>query len=259
MELRFIILKLKKLKQINIPIAKRGAKEDFRYSVGYTDINILDGTEFAEEILYKKYGGIKELTYSKKNYEIKNFSIYDGMIFGGNKNGNPNNNFKLFYSVDNLEGKLKNSVQNPEVYELKSSYWKDKCSEYLIVDKNNKKAPIQSVLPYYPVVEVLKLPIQIKNAKLKEVLPVDDWNILFVFEKNNTKYFVWHTNNKINMELDYKGKIKTEYKNQKYIYFDNNSYEILQIGGIKSKKPLNCGDEISTDIKISDSINKFAK
>ncbi len=254
----------KKLSKLNIPIKKRGQKDKFYYLKDSNNIYIIDDTNFIESINYKNF------IYKKIETKYPKQVIYENIFFGGIKDNKPQKEIYANYNITyddiykyknlkqdqphKLQFELPVAVESAEIYLLKHGVWREDSDEYIVVDKKNKS--IQAVFPYYQMAKELNSIKEITKAAITNIIQIDDRTLLFVFEKNNTKYFVTHTSNAAELKLELVGKIKNNYKGQKYLYLSNK--KMLQLGGIKSHTNFKCGDNFNEDIiEISDEINKI--
>ena len=256
----------KKLKRI--ANAEFSPRQNFQEGTYFYDTNSFRPWTSDKQILYLT-GGLDYKTNQYNNqieyFDFKkmksgNYKVFDTIQYGigsymlaGGKNITTNKPIKDIKLIDDYKtiGFLYDYMFSPAIYKMTLSFSNDNDG-YLFVDKNNQRAPIQ-IFFYNPEAPVnfakkVNIPNILKKANIYKVIQIDQFRILFLFQKDNNIYIAIYKNG--HEKLDVIGRFNPICKHSTYQLVsysnENKVVKMLAIGGIKSNDIENfqCGDAI---------------
>ena len=249
----------RKLSLIQTVLIPRGGKESPVYYKSEDNIYISGGYQFNNNVYVSKFENVSLDNYKIKIIEtfgIEKAGIYSGILFGGIYNSMPQLQ-AISLKTKKTIATLHSQVLNPKLYFLEYHLLAVDGPEIIVVDTTNPENPdiqriILSDLP--AIYERVSLPVQIPKIlnkyAIESAIQADDYNILFVFNKNGkryiAKYFVGGG------KLEILGYYKSAYKFPKYVYINQKLYIIGGAAGLNDT--FKCGDEIPEDADVSNSI-----
>ena len=258
----------KKLKRI--ANAEFSPRQNFQEGTYFYDTNSFRPWTSDEQILYLT-GGLDYKTNQYNNqieyFDFKkmksgNYKVFDTIQYGigsymlaGGKNITTNKPIKDIKLIDDYKtiGFLYDYMFSPAIYKMTLSFSNDNDG-YLFVDKNNQRAPIQIFFynPEAPVnfAQKVNIPNILKKANIYKVIQIDQFRILFLFQKDNNIYIAIYKNG--HKKLDVIGRFNPicKYSTYQLVSYSNENkvVKILAIGGIKAndvKHNFQCGDAIT--------------